>query len=123
MRTIPNMIKDFRSFLLETEVTKDAILWKEIDFRSSSEKAVCDVAEETLLTKDLVVIYEGTSAFTKLTQIASTDEGEKVLEITGQKLYLYDTPFEFLKWEVIGSSSEPIETTFILSEINFSKLK
>ncbi len=117
------MIKDFRSFLLETEVTKDAILWKEIDFRSSSEKAVCDVAEETLLTKDLVVIYEGTSAFTKLTQIASTDEGEKVLEITGQKLYLYDTPFEFLKWEVIGSSSEPIETTFILSEINFSKLK
>ena len=122
MKLIPSMIKNFRDFLLESEVGKDTILWKEMNFETASEKAVCDVAEETLLTKDLVVIYEGTSAFTKLEQIISTGEGEKVLEVTGQKLFLYDTPFEFLKWDVIGSSSDVIESAFIVSEIDFKKL-
>jgi len=122
MKLIPSMIKNFRDFLLESEVGKDAILWKEMSFETSSEKAVCDVAEETLLTKDLVVIHEGTSAFTKLEQIISTGEGEKVLEVTGQQLFLYDTPFEFLKWDVMGSGSDVIESVFILSEIDFKKL-
>ena len=116
-------IKDFMSFLLESEISKDIILWKEASFNSSSEKKVRDIAEESLLTKDLVLVYEGTSAFIKLFQIASTEECEKLLEITGQKLCLFETPFEFIKWEIVGSSSETIETTFILSEINFSKLK
>lgn len=116
-----NMIKNFREFLLEGE-EKDTVLWKELSFETTSEKAVCDVAEETLLTKDLAVIYDGSKPFTKLSQVISTGEGEKVLEVTGQKLYLYSTPFEFLKWEVIGSSSEPIETMFIVKEIDYKRI-
>ena len=64
---------------------------------------------------------------TKAEILAAQSEGlgdtvEKVLEVTGQKLFLYDTPFEFLKWDVIGSSSDVIESAFIVSEIDFKKL-
>jgi len=113
------MIKNFSDFLLESE---NHVLWKEIDFQSNEEKAVADVAEESLLTPNLVVVYEGTSAYTKLAQIASSEKGEPVLEITANKLIMYTVPFDFLKWETLGTSSEPIETCYVVSEINLKKV-
>jgi len=113
------MIKNFSDFLLESE---NHVLWKEIDFQSNEEKTVSDVAEESLLTPDLVVVYEGTSAYTKLTQITSSENGEEVLKITGNRLTMYTVPFDFLKWETLGASSETIETCFIVSEINTKKI-
>ena len=49
-----------------------------------------------------------------MSQYCSSEKGEKVLENTGNVLTKFDKPFEFLKWEKLGASEEPIETCFIV---------
>lgn len=109
----------FKMFLNENNGTH----WKEMDFISSGEKSVHDVAVETLLTEDLIVICEDDDNFGKFEQLVSTSQkGEKVLEVTGHSLELYSDPFEFLKWEFLGSSKEVIDTCFIAPVEKLSSL-
>jgi len=109
----------FKMFLNES----DGTAWKEMDFVSSGERSVHDVAIETLLTDDLIVICEDDDNFGKFEQLASTSQdGEKVLEITGHSLELYNSPFEFLKWEFLGASKEVIDTCFIVPVEKMSTL-
>lgn len=99
-------VKSFLDFLNES----NHIDWSEMEFRSIPEKEVADVAEETLLSRYLIVFTEGYDEHTKLKQYASSEEGEKVLETTGNELTLYKTPCEFLKWD----KEIEVEPTFIL---------
>jgi hypothetical protein len=54
--------------------------------------------------------------------MASTDKGEKVLENTSNELTKFSVPFEFLKWDVIGSDKLPIESSFIMKKVDTKKL-
>ena len=91
------MISSFQEFLNES--SKCEIQWEKMDFRSYNEKEVADIAEESLFTKNLVVFLKGCPQYVKLEQHASSEEGEKVLEVTGNDLTLFTTPFDFLKWD------------------------
>jgi hypothetical protein len=108
--------KLFESFIFESED------WRDILFTTQDEKEVADIAEEELLTKELVVFNEGEDSFNKLEQMASTDKGEKVLENTSNELTKFSVPFEFLKWDVIGSDKLPIESSFIMKKVDTKKL-
>ena len=68
-------------------------------FRSYNEEEVADIAEETLQSKHLIVFEAGCDECIKLTQHASSEEGEKVLETTGNELTLFTVPVEFLRWD------------------------
>jgi len=101
-------IKNFEKFINEM------MNWEEDLFTSHGEREVADIAEEELLTKNLVIIEEDDELFNKLVQVISTAEGEKVLEIDEHDLTKYSEPTEFIKWELLGSDSKPIETKFII---------
>ena len=97
--------------------------WREMEFSTSGEKSVSDVVEETMLGKDLTVIYKGDTLFTKLEQIISTGKSETILEVTGNRLYLYTTPFDIIEWDTIGASPEEIlDTCFIILTKNINKV-
>lgn len=97
--------------------------WREMEFSTSGEKSVSDVVEETMLGKDLTVICKGDTLFTKLEQIISTGKSETILEVTGNRLYLYTTPFDIIKWDTIGASPEEIlDTCFIILTKNINKV-
>ena len=108
--------KNFNSWFFESK------LWKEELFNNSGEKEVADIAEETLLTKDLILISQDEDSFKKLTQIISTQDGEKVLEIKEHLLTLYFTPIEFLRWDRIGADGKPIETQYIVKKVEENKI-
>jgi len=115
------MIKNFKDFLFENE--ENRIDWREMEFSTTGEKSVADVVEETMLGKDLTVICKGDNLFTKLEQIISTGKSETILEVTGNRLCLYTTPFDIIKWDTIGASPEEIlDTCFIILSKNINKV-
>ena len=89
-------LKTFNEFVNENEVMTD---WSDMKFRTYNEEEVADVAEQTLSSKQLIVISGKTPEYTKLEQYASSEEGEKVLEVTGNELTLFTVPFDFLRWD------------------------
>jgi hypothetical protein len=117
-------IKQFDIWLNESNEPLDLkVPWTEMKFSTTGEKEVADVAEETLLTKNLFVIEEKSEMFKKLSQIVSTTEGEPVLEVNGHTLTLIDTPFEFIKWDKLGATpSEIIESCFIVKGEDINKI-
>jgi hypothetical protein len=113
-------IKKFDQFIKESE---NRTSWEKMEFETSAEKSVHDVVEETLLTMNLTVICKGDDDFTKLEQMTTTTSSETVLKITGQRLYHYTSPFDFLKWETIGATPEDVlETCFIVPDDNLNKM-
>lgn len=115
------MIKNFKEFLFENE--ENRMDWREMEFSTAGEKSVADIVEETLLGKDLTVICKGDVLFGKLEQMISTGKGETILEVTGNNLFLYSTPFEIIKWDTIGASPEEIlDTCFIILTKNVNKV-
>ena len=113
-------ILKFDDFLNENDTNR--LDWKDMKFETSAEKSVADIAEETFLGKDLIVICKGDHLFTQLEQMISTAAFKPVLEITGVRLYLYNSPFEFIKWDTIGASPEEvIDTCYILSRKDLKK--
>jgi hypothetical protein len=113
----------FNEFLNENSEETNRINWSEMEFETPGEKAVHDIAEETLIRKDLIIICEGDYLYTKLEQIISSNIRKPILEISGVRLYLYNSPFEFIKWDTIGASpDEVIETCYILSGENLKKI-
>lgn len=115
------MIKNFKDFLFENE--ENRIDWREMEFSTPGEKSVSDLTEESFLSKDLTVICEGDSLFGKIEQIISTGKPETILEITGNKLYKFSTPFDILKWDTVGASPEEIlDTCYIILTENINKV-
>jgi hypothetical protein len=115
------MIKNFKDFLFENE--ENRIDWREMEFSTTGEKSVSDITEETFLGKDLTIICKGDVLFGKLEQMISTGKSETILEITGNRLYLYSTPFEIIKWDTVGASPEDIlDTCFIIQTKNINKV-
>lgn len=109
-------IYNFREFINETSI-------RDIEMNSRGEKAVYDLAEETLLSKDLIVICERDEDFEKYKQIVSSQQSKEVLRLTGHVLYHLIEPFEFLQWDIIGSTpQEVIETCFIVKEEDSKKI-
>lgn len=92
--------------------------WNNMKFESSNEREVADVVEQTLMTKNLLVIEKGSDEFSKMEQHSSTEGGEKVLEITGNDLTLYTVPCEFIKWDK-EIESDP---TFIIRGEDYTKI-
>jgi hypothetical protein len=113
-------IKTFDDFINES---LNRTSWEKMEFPSHGEKEVADVAEETLLTKHLVVIHETDDLYDKISQLAASQEAEPVLEVSKHTLSLYSTPFEFLSWVVIGSTPEDIlERNFVLRTEDLKKV-
>lgn len=110
------IIKKFDEFLLEKS------FWEEIDFQTKGEKEVANAAEEALVSDQLVVVHEEDELFSKFLQISSSDEPTPVLQVTGHNLYMYDSPVEYLKWDMVGAGDEVIETSFIVDEKNLQKI-
>lgn len=96
--------------------------WADEKFATYSEKEVADVAEQELLTKELVIIEEGEPLHDKFIQLSSTDQGENVLEVHGNELTMFSTPVNFLKWNRLGSDNKPIETRFIVKSIDTDRI-
>lgn len=114
-------LHDFNNWLNEANTPK--VSWSDMAFATTGEKEVADIAEETLLTKQLFVICESDDSYVKLTQTASSSEGEPVLETNGHDLILFTTPFEFIKWNKLGSApSEIIESCFIVKGEDLNKI-
>lgn len=114
-------IKKFNNWLNEAMAPR--LTWEDMEFPTHGEKEVADVAEETLLTKNLFVVCEGEDAFKKLTQMSTTNDSEPVLETNGHDLILFTTPFEYIQWNKLGSTqSEIIETCFIVKSEDFNKI-
>ena len=115
-------IKQFDYWLNESS-NQPKLPWTDMEFSTLGEKEVADVTEETLLTKNLFVIEESTEMFNKLAQMSSTSEGEPVLNTNGHDLILFSTPFEFIKWNKLGTApSEVIETSFIVKGEDINKI-
>ena len=113
-------ILKFKEFLNEGVNRSDL---RDLPPEGDREKTVYDLAEETLLTKDIIIICEDDDDFEKLKQIISVQEKELILQITGNVLYHLKTPFEFLQWDIIGSSTdEIIETCFMIKEEDQDKI-
>jgi hypothetical protein len=108
-------VKLFEAWLAESA-------WAEENFKSQGEKEVADVAEQELLSKELMIVEEEDDLFGKLSQIASTEKGEKVLEITGHDLTKFSSPMEFIKWEKLGGDSEVISSCFIVKTVDKNKI-
>jgi hypothetical protein len=108
--------KNYIEFLSESEI------WKEMEFETKGEKEVYDIVEQEMLTTDLVTVQEGDDEYGKLSQMASTSKGEKVLQVVDHELTKFDTPFEFIKWDRLGSDKQPIETCFIVKISDAEKL-
>lgn len=97
--------------------------WKNIDFSTDDEKAVADMVEEKLLSKDLFVVYDDDDEFEKFEQMTSTETPERVFETSDDQLDMYSVPFEFLSWTVVGSDdSEILEKKYILKKTDISKI-
>ena len=110
------MIKNFKNWLAES------ISWKDMKFEDT-ENDVADIAEQELLTKELVIIdEEEKEIFRKLDQISSVNKGKIVLEIHDHILSKYETPFEFLKWEHLGNNEIVLYYDYILKLEDYDKV-
>ena len=110
-------IKNYNTWLAES------IEWNDSEFATQSEKEVADVAEQELLTRELLIIEETDKVlFDKLSQLASTDDGEKVLEISGHLLTKFISPIEFIRWDRLGSEADVIEASYIIKCEDESKI-
>jgi hypothetical protein len=108
--------KSFKSFISESES------WKDMDFSTKGEKEVFDVVEGELLTSELLVVEEGDDAYGQLTQLTSSNKGVKVLQVVDHELTKYETPFEFIKWDRLGSDKLPIESCYVIKINDAGKL-
>lgn len=113
------MIKSYFEFLNESANITE---WIDMKFESHNGKEVADIIEDTLLSKSLRVIDKGASEFVKLEQIADTSEGEKILEITGNELILFTTPFEFIRWNQTAEGNEILDPCYIVKTEDYSKI-
>ena len=104
------------------EWINESIYWEDYEFQSKSEMEVADIIEEALLTKEIVIIEEHENAFIKLEQQTSSEEGEIILEVTEQRVTQYETPFDVMKWERLGTNEEAIETYFIVKSEDYKRI-
>ena len=96
--------------------------WKNRSFLSSVEKSVADIAEQELLTTDLLIINDGDSIYDKLNQVCSSSgQNEKVLDLSNNIIIKFQTPFEFLKWDILGADKKPIESFYIIKRSDNNK--
>ena len=117
-------LKNFSSFLGESNspLKGAGTPWEEMVFSTMGEKEVADVTEESLLSKHLFVICEDDALYDKLDQIASSTEGEPVLETNGHNLVMFTTPIEFLRWDKLGSNGEAVEYCYVVKGEDLNKI-
>lgn len=109
MRKYFKLFEDFHG--LDTEI-----------FVTNDEKEVEDIVHQELLTDDTEFIEKENPLFKKMEQIASTSDGEKILELNEHLVTKFDTPFEFIRWDRLGSDKKPLETCFIVKKADKSKI-
>lgn len=98
--------KLFEQFLYEKK-------WEDV-FVTRDEKQVEDIIHQEMLTEDFDLIDETNDKFKKLSQSVSTETGEKILELNDHVLTKFEIPFEFIKWDRLGTDGKPIETVFVI---------
>lgn len=114
-------IKNFNQFLNES-VDPCLIPWNEVAFDKRSIE-VADIVEETLLTKNLLLVEEECTTYDSLLQMADTEKGEPVLEIQSNEVLLYSIPFEFIKWVILGADNKAINSWFIIKTEDLQKIE
>jgi hypothetical protein len=116
------MIKDFTTFVNEN-LSPKFLDWSDVEISTGDEEAVSDVVRDTLGTDVLKMIPEESDLFQELSQISSTvEDPEKVLELDDHDLTLFEGPFNFLRWDRIGTDKEPIETVYIVKSEDVDKI-
>jgi hypothetical protein len=115
-------IKSFNEFLNES-VDPCLIPWNEVGLTDNPSMEVADVVEETLLTKNLLVVEEECEIYHSLLQLKDTEKGEIILQVPSNEVTLFNIPFEFIKWDILGTDSKPINSWFIIKTEDLQKIK